>query len=207
MSSTRVRFCCAASSLSSAARRRLLYFVTPGGFFDQLPAIGRARAEDLADLSLLDDGVGLDAEAGVHQQVLHVAQAADLAVDQVFALAGSVQPPHQLDVADDQRRLLRATATASPAEARSPTRRRPSRADDQRLDLARPAVAGDSRGRRRTAAAALRPPRSACARRCRRRSRPPCDRRAGSWRSARRAPRSARRRRCSCRTRWGRRWP
>ncbi len=45
-----------------------------GRFLDQLAPIGRPRAQDLADLALLDDGVGLDAEARVHQQVLHVAQ-------------------------------------------------------------------------------------------------------------------------------------
>ena len=58
-----------------------------GRFLDQLTAIGRAGAENLADLALLDHGVGLHAQAGVHQQVLHVAEAAVLAVDQVFALA------------------------------------------------------------------------------------------------------------------------
>ena len=106
MSSTRVRFCCAASSLSSAARRRLLYLVTPGRLLDQLPAIGGPGAEDLADLALLDDRVALHAHARVHQQILHVLQAAGLAVDQVFALARSIEPAHQLDVADDQRRLV-----------------------------------------------------------------------------------------------------
>ena len=85
-----------------------------GRFLDQLPPIGRPRAENLADLALLDDRVGLDAEPGVHQQVLHVAQPADLAVDQVFALARSVEPAHQLDVADDQRRLVVQRSTAAP---------------------------------------------------------------------------------------------
>ncbi len=33
-----------------------------GGFFDELTAIGRAGAQNLADLSLLDDGVGLHAD-------------------------------------------------------------------------------------------------------------------------------------------------
>ena len=77
-----------------------------GRLFDQLPPVGRPRAEDLADLPLLDDRVGLDAQPGVHQQVLHVAQPAGLAVDQVFALAGAIEPAHQLDVAHDQRRLV-----------------------------------------------------------------------------------------------------
>ena len=49
-----------------------------GRFFDQLTPIGRPRAEDHPDLALLDDRVGLGAEARVHQQVVDVAQAADL---------------------------------------------------------------------------------------------------------------------------------
>src|SRR5690606_30065623 len=56
-------------------------------FFDQLPAIGRTRGQDHPDLALLDDGVGLRAEARVHQQLVDVLQAAVLAVDQVLALA------------------------------------------------------------------------------------------------------------------------
>ena len=57
------------------------------GFFDQLAAIGRPRAENHADLALLDDRVGLGAKAGVHQQLVNVLEAAGLPVDQVFALA------------------------------------------------------------------------------------------------------------------------
>ena len=83
-----------------------LVFRDAGGFLDQLPAIGRPGAQNLADLALLDDRVALDANAGVHQQVLHVPQAAGLSVDQVLALARSVEPAHQLDVADDERRLV-----------------------------------------------------------------------------------------------------
>ncbi len=45
------------------------------GFLDQLPPVGRPRAENHADLALLDDGVGLGAETGIHQQLVHVAQA------------------------------------------------------------------------------------------------------------------------------------
>ena len=106
MSSTRVRFCCAASSFSSADRRRDLYFVIPGRFLDQLAAIGRTRAEDLPDLPLLDDGVRLHADARVHQQVLDVLEAHDLAVDEVLALARAIEPARQLHVADDQRLVV-----------------------------------------------------------------------------------------------------
>ncbi len=73
-----------------------------GRFLNQLTAIGRPRAEDQADLALLDDGVRLRAEAGVHQQFVHVPQPADLAVDQVLALTRSIQPPRDLDFPGDR---------------------------------------------------------------------------------------------------------
>ncbi len=87
----------------SAAR---LVFGDAGGFFDQRAPLGRARRQDLPDLALLDDGIRLHAEARIHQQVVHVPQAAHLAVDQVFALAGSVQPPADFHVAGDQRQVV-----------------------------------------------------------------------------------------------------
>ena len=83
-----------------------LVFRDAGGFLDQLPPIGGPGAENLANLALLDDRIALDANAGVHQQVLHVLQAAGLSVDQVLALARSVEPAHQLDVANDERRIV-----------------------------------------------------------------------------------------------------
>ncbi len=73
-----------------------------GGFFDQLTAIGRPRAEDEADLSLLDDRVSLRAKPGVHEELVHVAQPADLAVDQVLAFARAIQPPRHLDLARER---------------------------------------------------------------------------------------------------------
>jgi hypothetical protein len=78
----------------------------PRGFFDQHPPFGRPRRQDLADLPLLDDRVRLDAEAGVHEQIVDVTQAADLSVDQVFALARSIQPAADLHVARDQRLIV-----------------------------------------------------------------------------------------------------
>ena len=77
-----------------------------GGFLDQLAPIGRARAEDHPDLALLDDGVRLGAEPGIHQQLVHVAQPADFAVDQVLALARSIQPPRHFDGSRDRRRVV-----------------------------------------------------------------------------------------------------
>ena len=102
--------------LGRAAARLVLR--DAGGFFDQLAPIGRPRAEDHADLALLDDRVGLGAEAGVHQQLVDVAQAADLAVDQVLALARAVQAPRDLDVArEGVGHLRRSTACPLPLAA------------------------------------------------------------------------------------------
>ena len=61
----------------------------PGGLFDDGAAVGGLAAEDLPDAPLLDDGVGLGAEARAHEDVLNVAQAAELAVQQIFAFAGA----------------------------------------------------------------------------------------------------------------------
>ena len=63
------------------------------GFLDQLSPVGRPRAENHADFPLLDDGVGLGAKTGIHQQLVHIAQTAHLAVDEVFAFARTVQTP------------------------------------------------------------------------------------------------------------------
>ena len=73
-----------------------------GRFLDELTAVGRTRAEDEADLPLLDDGVGLRTEAGVHQQVVDVAQAARMTVDEVLALAGPIQSAGHFHFASDR---------------------------------------------------------------------------------------------------------
>jgi hypothetical protein len=62
-----------------------LVFRDAGRLFDQLPPIGRSRAQDHADLALLDDRVGLGPEPGVHQELVDVPQPADLPVDQILA--------------------------------------------------------------------------------------------------------------------------
>ena len=69
-----------------------------GGLFDDGAAVSRLAAEDLPDAALLDDGVGLGAQAGAHEDVLNVAQAAELAVQQVFAFAGAEQAAGDLDL-------------------------------------------------------------------------------------------------------------
>ena len=58
-----------------------------GGFFDDGATIMWLGAEKLADALLADDGVALGTEAGAHEDVLDVAQAAELAVEEVFAFA------------------------------------------------------------------------------------------------------------------------
>jgi hypothetical protein len=74
----------------------------PRGLFDELSSVGGTRAEDQPDLSLLDDGVGLGSEARIHEQLVHVAKPADLTVDEIFALARSIEPPRDLDVARER---------------------------------------------------------------------------------------------------------
>ena len=64
----------------------------PGRLLDDRAPLRGLRREDLADLALLDDRVGLRAEPGVHEQLVDVAQAAELAVHQVLALAVPVEP-------------------------------------------------------------------------------------------------------------------
>ena len=73
-----------------------------GSLLDQLASIGWTRAEDHSDLPLLDDRVGLRAQPGVHQQIVHIAQPARLAVDQVLALAGTEKPPRDFNFACDR---------------------------------------------------------------------------------------------------------
>src|SRR5262249_14767954 len=74
-----------------------------GRLFDERAPFGRPRRQDLSDLALLDDGVRLDAESRVHQQIVDISKPADLAVDQVLALTGAIQPTADLDVARDER--------------------------------------------------------------------------------------------------------
>ena len=70
-----------------------------GGLLDDGAAVGGLAAEDLPDPSLLDDGVGLGAKARAHEDVLNVAQAAELAVQQILAFAGAEEAARDLDFA------------------------------------------------------------------------------------------------------------
>src|SRR5688572_27389807 len=99
-----------------------LVFRNARGLFDQLAAIGRSRAENHADLALLDNRVGLGAKAGVHQQLVDVSEPAGLAVDQVLALTGSEQPARHFHFARrrfNHRRGLGMMTVAIPVAVRS----------------------------------------------------------------------------------------
>ncbi len=56
-----------------------------GGLLDEAAALLGARVQHLVELALADDHVHLTAEAGVAEQLLHIQQAALLAVDRVLA--------------------------------------------------------------------------------------------------------------------------
>ena len=66
-----------------------LEFRDPGGFFNDGAAVGGTAAQNLPDASLLDQRVGLGAEARAHEQFLDVAQAAQFSIQQVFAVAAT----------------------------------------------------------------------------------------------------------------------
>ena len=83
-------------------------FCYAGGFFDDGAALHRLGGEDLADAALFDDGVGVRPQADAHEHFLNVAQAADAAVDQVFALAAAIEAAadNHFTGLGDQRGLL-----------------------------------------------------------------------------------------------------
>ena len=69
-----------------------------GHFLEQEPAVLRLGGKDVVHFLLLDDGVDPGADAGIHHQVADVLQPAGDLVDQVFALAGTVEPAGDLDL-------------------------------------------------------------------------------------------------------------
>ncbi len=70
-----------------------------GRFFDDGAAVEGLGAEELTDALLADDGVAVATEAGAEEDVLDVAQTADLAVQKVFALAGAEEAARDGDFA------------------------------------------------------------------------------------------------------------
>ena len=69
MSVTRSRFCRVSSILRSASFRRCLYLVTPAA--SSMKVCDLPGADDLTDAALLDDGVGLGADAGAEKEIGH----------------------------------------------------------------------------------------------------------------------------------------
>src|SRR5581483_11954478 len=65
---------------------------------DDGAAIRRFAGEDLPDSALLDDRVRLRPQAGAHENVLDIAQPAELAIQQVFAIAGAKQAASDHDL-------------------------------------------------------------------------------------------------------------
>ena len=75
-----------------------LYLAIARGLFEDRAALLRAGQEHRVDLALLDDRVGVGADAGVQEQFADVAcRRAPLAVDQVLARAVAVEPALDLD--------------------------------------------------------------------------------------------------------------
>ena len=72
-------------------------FRDPCGFFENCAAVGGTAAQNLTDASLLDQRVGLRAQAGAHEQFLDVAEAAEFTVQQIFAVAGAKQAARDHD--------------------------------------------------------------------------------------------------------------
>ena len=60
------------------------------GFFKDLAALAAFGCHDLRNASLPDDRISVPADAGIQQQLVHVAQAAHLPVDGIFTIAGAV---------------------------------------------------------------------------------------------------------------------
>ncbi len=93
-----------------------------GRLLDQAAPLLRLAREDHADLALLDHRIGADAQAGVHQEVLDVAQPHLLAVDPVAAFAAPEDLPLHHDHAVD-RVLGRGVGLEGEADLGHPHRR------------------------------------------------------------------------------------
>ncbi len=69
-----------------------------GGFLEDDAAFLGAGQEHGVDLALLDDAVGVGADAGVHEELADVAEAGLFAVDEVFAGAVAVEAAFDFDL-------------------------------------------------------------------------------------------------------------
>ena len=60
-------------------------------------AVFGGRLQHDIDFALLDDAVGLGGDAGAGEQVANVAEAAGLAIDQIFAFAAAIDAASDVD--------------------------------------------------------------------------------------------------------------
>src|SRR5438876_6160507 len=86
-----------------------LEFRDASGFLDDGAALHGFRGENQTDTALLDNGVGVRAEADAHEHFLNVAKPSHAAIDQVLALAGAIEAAADNDFARfrSQNRLVR----------------------------------------------------------------------------------------------------
>ena len=61
-----------------------------GGLFENRPAIARRRLQQDIDFALLDDAIGFGRRPGAGKKIADIAQAARLAVEQIFAFAAAI---------------------------------------------------------------------------------------------------------------------
>ena len=89
---------------------RLLLPVTVAGdarrFLKDAPALGALGGQDLINLALADDGITLPSQAGVHEQLVDVPEAAGTAVDIVLAVPTAVEPAGDHDLLLLQREAM-----------------------------------------------------------------------------------------------------
>ena len=73
----------------------------PGCLLEDNPPVDGGFLQQLVDLTLFDNGIGAHPDTRVHEQFANIPETADLVVDQVLAVAASVESPAYL-----QRALL-----------------------------------------------------------------------------------------------------
>ncbi len=94
---------CDARELQLGSVLALLEAAESRGFFEQLAALFRLRAEDLLHAALADDGVHPTPEAEVGEQLDEIDPADGGAVEQVLALAPAMEPTRDRELRVGQR--------------------------------------------------------------------------------------------------------
>ena len=74
-------------------------FGDTSGFFDDGATLHGLGGENQSDAALFDDGVRVRPQAHAHEHFLDIAEPSHTAIDQVFALAGTIEPPADHDFA------------------------------------------------------------------------------------------------------------